>query len=49
MLESNPDLKTHITSITAYYFKLQNVVQTLIISILNKNNTVTDVSLYNSV
>jgi hypothetical protein len=53
VLESNPDLKTCISSITAPYFKLHNVLRLELfkpftIRILSKNNTITDVSLYNT-
>jgi hypothetical protein len=53
VLESNPGLKTHISSIAAPYFKLHNVLglelfKPFTIRILNKNNTITDVSLYNT-
>jgi len=48
VVESNADLKTHISSIAASYFKLQNVLglelfKSFTISILNKNNTLTEV------
>jgi len=53
MLESNPALQTHFSSIAAPYFKLQNVLglqlfKPFTISILNKINIITDVSLYNT-